>query len=64
MRYKSTKILYNITSFDIDDNILLNIIEENDTYFIQLEIKRNSYIDVSLKKFSELNTIISDIIYN
>lgn len=62
-KYKSI-VKQNITSFDIDDNILLNIIEENDTYFIQLEIKRNSYIDVSLKKFSELNTIISDIIYN
>ena len=62
-KYKSI-VKQNITSFDIDDNILLNIIEENDSYFIQLEIKRNSYIDVSIKKFKELNTIISDIIYS
>ena len=62
-KYKSI-IKQNITSFDIDDNILLNIIEENESCFIQLDIKRNSYIDVSIKKFKELNTIISDIIYS
>ena len=62
-KYKSI-IKQNITSFNIDDNILLNIIEENDTYFIELDIKKNSYIDVSIKKFKELNTVINDIIYN
>ena len=61
--YKN-RITQNITTINIDDNVFLNIVEENNCYFIRLNIKKNSFLDVSLKKASSFCDIINDIICN